>query len=251
MPGLWYHATGPILFTLVVDDFGVKYINDNDAKHLIASLKTTYKLTEDWTGDLYCGIALDWDYLNRTVDISMRGYTKKKKQEYGHLVPGWTQKCPYLPEPKKAGSDAQAPFPPNDTPRLDANRIKCIEQVVGSILCYTRAVDMTVLMALSSIDVKQMSTTKKTMGRCIQLLDYLATNEMEMIRFHASNMILNIHSDASYLSETGACSRACGHFFMGWMPNKNKPIRLNGAFHTNSMIMQFVVASAAEAELGT
>jgi hypothetical protein len=59
--GLWYHDTCPILVKLVVDDFGVNYINDDDIKHLITSLKTTYKITEDWTGDLYCGIALDWD----------------------------------------------------------------------------------------------------------------------------------------------------------------------------------------------
>jgi hypothetical protein len=37
---------------------------------------------------------------------------------------------------------------------------------------------------------------------------------------------------------------------MGWMPKDNKPIKLNGVFHTNSAIMRFVVASAAEAELG-
>jgi hypothetical protein len=122
---------------------------------------------------------------------------------------------------------------------------------MGSILCYARAVDMMVLMALSSIAIKQTKATQKTIGRCIQLLDYLATNEMAQIRFHASDMILNIHSDPSYLSVTGACSRACGHFFMGWMPKDNKPIRSNGAFHTNSTIMRFVVASAAEAELST
>jgi hypothetical protein len=56
MPGLWYHDTHPVLFTLVVDNVGVKYINDNDVKHLIASLKTRYKLMEAWTGDLYCGL---------------------------------------------------------------------------------------------------------------------------------------------------------------------------------------------------
>jgi hypothetical protein len=48
----------------MVDDFGVKYINVDKVKHLIASLKITYKLTEDWTGDLYCGIALDLDHVN-------------------------------------------------------------------------------------------------------------------------------------------------------------------------------------------
>jgi hypothetical protein len=51
--------------------------------------------------DLYCSIALDWDYVNRTVAISMLGYIKKKIQEYGHLVPNRMQKCPYLPKLKK------------------------------------------------------------------------------------------------------------------------------------------------------
>jgi hypothetical protein len=53
------------------------------------------------------------------------------------------------------------------------------------------------------------------MGRCIQLLDYLDTNEEANRRFHASEMILNIHSDMSYLSETGARSRGHVDFFHG------------------------------------
>ncbi len=109
---------------------------------------------------------------------------------------------------------------------------------------------MMVLMALSSIAIKQTQATEKAIGRCIRLLDYLVTNEMVKIRFHASDMILNhIHSDMSYLLETGARSRACGHFFMGWMQEDNEPIQLNGAFHTNSTIKRYMVASAAEAEL--
>jgi hypothetical protein len=63
-------------------------------------------------------------------------------------------------------------------------------------------------------------------------------------------MILNIHSDASYLSEANACSRTCGHCFMGWIPQDGKPIRLNGAFHVSTTILHFVVTSYAEAELG-
>ncbi len=57
-PGLWYHESRQISFTLVVDDFGVKYVNKADADHLVASIKLTYTLTEDWTSNLYCGIAL-------------------------------------------------------------------------------------------------------------------------------------------------------------------------------------------------
>ena len=63
-------------------------------------------------------------------------------------------------------------------------------------------------------------------------------------------MIMNVHSDASYLSESEARSRACGHFFMGWSPKDGDPIRLNGAFFTLCAILRFVIASAAKAELG-
>ncbi len=73
-PGLWYHETRPITFTLVVDDVGVKYISKEDVDHLIVSLQSSYTLTEDWMGNLYCGISLQWDYINRTVNISMPGY---------------------------------------------------------------------------------------------------------------------------------------------------------------------------------
>ncbi len=121
---------------------------------------------------------------------------------------------------------------------------------MGSILYYPQAVDMTVLMVLSTITVNQMKATERTMERCTQLLDYLAHNTDVKVRFHASDMILNIHSDASYLSEAKARSRACGQFFMGWMPKNGEPIQLNGAFHISVTIMQFIVASAAEAELG-
>ena len=109
---------------------------------------------------------------------------------------------------------------------------------------------MTVFMALSSIAVEQTKATEKTMKQCIQLLDYLASNAAAKVRFHVSDMIMNIKSDTLYLSESKAQSRACRHFFMGWMPKDGKPIRLNGEFYTNTTIMRFVVASAAEAELG-
>ncbi len=49
------------------------------------------------------------------------------------------------------------------------------------------------------------------------ILDYLASNSEAKVRYYASDMIMNIHLDASYLSETKLRSRACEHFFMGWM----------------------------------
>ena len=42
-PGLWQHTTRPISFSLMVDDFGVKYTNRADADHLISTLQNTMK----------------------------------------------------------------------------------------------------------------------------------------------------------------------------------------------------------------
>ena len=46
-PGLWYHTWRPIQFTLIVDDFGVKYIRYEHADHLISVVKKHYELTHD------------------------------------------------------------------------------------------------------------------------------------------------------------------------------------------------------------
>jgi hypothetical protein len=75
-------------------------------------------------------------------------------------------------------------------------------------------VGMMVLMALSTIAMLP-KPTENTMERCVQLLDYLVMHAAAKIRFYVSDMIMNIHSDTSYLSENKARSRACGHFFMG------------------------------------
>ena len=71
-PGLWKHISRPVQFSLVVDDFGVKYVGKENADPLIKTLRKHYdSITEDWDGNLYCGIKLDWDYVNRSLDISM------------------------------------------------------------------------------------------------------------------------------------------------------------------------------------
>jgi hypothetical protein len=205
---------------------------------------------EDWDGDLYCGIRLKWNYKACTLDISMPGYILKQLQKYKHASPSQPQHCPYAPQPKQFGSKAQQPLPPDVWPPLSNADIKHVQRIIGSFLYYVRAVDLTVLMALSTIASKQTKGTPKTMAKTVQLLDYLATHPDATVRFHASNMILNIHSDASYLSEANTHSRACGHFFMGWRADPTKPTKLNGAFFTLCAILSFVVASAAEAELG-
>ena len=109
---------------------------------------------------------------------------------------------------------------------------------------------MMVLMALNTIASEQTKGTKCTMEKALQVLDYLATHPDATVRFCVTDMVMNIHSDASYLLEPNSRSRACGHFFLGWLPVDGQPIRLNGVFHMLCLILRFVVASAAEAKLG-
>jgi hypothetical protein len=71
------------------------------------------------------------------------------------------------------------------------------KKFTGAVLYYARAVDPTVLMPLNDIAMEQTKATEKTQAAANQLLDYLATHPDATIRYHASDMILYIHSDAS------------------------------------------------------
>jgi len=249
-PGLWKHVTRPIQFTLTVDDFGVKYTGKEHAQHLIDALNQHYKLEIDWDGKLYCGISLKWDYDARHVDISMPGYITKLLEKFQHPPPAKPQHSPH-PAPRRTFKPpSQSPIAHDTSPPLPQDRLKRVQQIVGAILYYARAVDITTLVALSAIAATQSCPTEQTEKHLHHLLDYLATHNDATIRYRPSAMILNIHSDASYLTEPKARSRLGGFYFLGTNPQNNQPLQLNGPIHVMASICKFVVASAAEAELG-
>ena len=100
----------------------------------------------------------------------------------------------------------------DDTNRLDKNGKQYIQQVVGTFLFYGRTVDGTMLTALSAIASDQAAPTETTMKKTKLFLDYAASHPDTVSTYRASNMVLALHSDASYLSEPKARSRAGGHF---------------------------------------
>ena len=148
------------------------------------------------------------------------------------------------------GKDSQESLPSDTSPKLDEAGKKRIQQIVGSFLYYVRAVGPTILMALSAIAFQQSAPTEQTHDRVNQFLDYMATHPDAKIRYQASDMVLNVHSDASYLSAPNARSHAGGYFFLGSIPRDDSPIIINGAIHITCTILKLVAASAAEAELG-
>jgi hypothetical protein len=80
-----------------------------------------------------------------------------------------------------------------------------------------------------------------------QVLDYCASQEEAIITYRASKMILAVHSDAGYLNECKSRSRAGGHFYLSG--NETYPPN-NGAILNIAKVINAVMSSAAEAELG-
>ena len=136
------------------------------------------------------------------------------------------------------------------TPLLDVKGKLRVQKVVGSFLYYAWAVDLTILASLSKIASMQAAPTEYTMQKVNHFLDYMASNPDALVRFYASDMVLNCHSDASYLTAKRVQSRAGGHFFLGSVPKDGCPIFLNGTTLTNCTILDLVAASAVETEVG-
>jgi len=161
---------------------------------------------------------------------------------------------PHHAEPIIYGQKTQCTKDHDPTNPLDEKGIKRLQKIVSVLHYYARAIDCTMLPALGSLAVAQSKATETTAKACTKLLNYAATHPNAVVRYHKSEMILRIHSDASYLSETEARSRAGGFFYLGDNTDDSSPDAppptLNGAIHISSSIMNNVMASATEAEVG-
>eukprot|EP00957_Ditylum_brightwellii_P030257 2290921-Ditylum_brightwellii.AAC.1 len=100
------------------------------------------------------------------------------------------------------------------------------------------------LVTLSAIAAEQNNSTEDTARALVQLFDYAATNPVAIIQFRWSNIILCIHSNASYLSEKKVGSQGAGYFYLG----EEKEDTINGAVLVMSKILKTVMASVAKVE---
>jgi hypothetical protein len=126
-----------------------------------------------------------------------------------------------------------------------------VQEVLGTLLYYARAVDNTMLTAIGKIATQQASAIKFTLRAVTQLLNYAATNLEAIVLFHASDMVLYVESNASYLSVSKARFRAVGYHYLSnkaGNPSKQQP-PLNGPVNILCKILKNVLSSAAEAEL--
>ena len=233
--GIWAHKSRKTVFILCVDDFGIKFFDEDDKNHLLNALKENYKVTIDETGCNYLGYTIDWNYDKGYVDIDMHKYIPKARKRFQHPDPKSPQHAPHKWTQPAYGSKVQ--YAKEDTsPKVGKAAIKEVQSINGTILFYARAMDPTLLPACNEISYQQAEPTTLTKEACEMLLDFCATYPNAKIRFYASDMILYVSSDAAYLVLPNAKSRIAGHY---WLSNRiydhpaKTPPKTNGPIFTN------------------
>jgi hypothetical protein len=157
--GLWTHDTRPISFSLVVDDFGVKCVGREHAEHLMTCIKKNYNISSDWNGTTYCGLTLDWNYKNRSVDLSMSGYIKAALHKYQHPAPARPEDAPHGWNPPIYGAKMQFVSDPTPSPALSYKDVNKLQQLTGTLLYYARAADPTLIMPINVLASEQSNAT--------------------------------------------------------------------------------------------
>ena len=178
----------------------------------------------------------------------MPGYVQQAASKFPRENQGPTKPTD-APHPYKASKKHGLPkTPPVDNgAKLSPHAIKQLQQIVGTFLFHSRAVDPTMLTALSIIATEQTQGTETTKDKAEHFLTYAATHPNATLKYYKSDMILKIHSDASYLSEGQGRSRAGGHFYLGNRDHTTDPP--NAPSLNTTGILANVMSTASKAEV--
>ena len=131
----------------------------------------------------------------------MPKYLQTALLKFHHPVPKRSQRAPHSCAKPTYGAQVQYAQDDDSSSLLPAKTINLVQQIVGTLLYYCIAVDPTMLTTLSSITVQQSKGMEKTFAKTLWLLNYSTTHPNSNIRYTASDTILYIHRNASYLSE--------------------------------------------------
>lgn len=250
VPCLFHHKTRNIHFTLVVDDFGIKYFRKQDVDHLHTVLTKLYPVKVDYNATEYLGFKINFNDAKRTVTLSMPGYVSKLLERHADIIPQRARSTPEDYQPVNYGNpDNQKDPLPENSPLLTAKDIKRLQSIIGSLLYYARAVDPTILHAVNHAASLQSHPTAAVFDRAKRILQYLKMHPNHRLTYQACDMILYGMSDASYLSRSGSRSVAGGFTYLG---NRTSPTTIiNPPIVAISSILPTVAASVAEAEYGS
>jgi hypothetical protein len=246
VPCLFRHEHRDVTFVLVVDDFAVKYSNKEDIDHLIATLQQQYEITINWSGSKYLGYTIEFDDLHHTVSLSMPNYVPKLLERFhpDKVIRGAASPAVY--KAPKYGKKLPELIIEDESPMLSISEITTLQEIIGTLLFYARAVDYTILTAVSHVSSRQAKPTQEVMNDAFRILQYVASYPAHKLVFKACDMQLRGHSDASYLTRSNSRSVAGGIFYCSDVDSPHGYI--NGGLLAISTIIPTVVSSVAEAE---
>jgi len=179
----------------------------------------------------------------------MPGYVQKALTRFQHPLPAKRQDQPYPHVKPNYGAKKQYSQEDDDSPALNKAGKKSFKRYAEcSFSLQGRLMgDYSLPSALLRPSSQQANPTEKTMVLCKQFLDFMASQKDAVLTNRASDMVLAIHSDVSYLFEPKSRSRAGGHMFMA---GKDEIPIDNGAVLNISQIIRAIMSSPTEAELG-
>jgi hypothetical protein len=133
-PGLWTHEWHSINFSLIVDNFGIKYIGEEHAQHLRQAVQKYYMCLFKKEGDGHCRLPIKWDYASKKVHLLMPTYVEKALKQFQPPPPIVPQDQLHQHIKTMYGAKVQHANPPNTSPPLDKAGKKFIQEVTGVFL---------------------------------------------------------------------------------------------------------------------
>jgi hypothetical protein len=161
IPGLWTHKSRKTCFTLVVNNFAIKFTLMKDAKHLIEALKKDCMITIDWGATKYIGLTIDWDYDKGQVHVHMPGYLDKAFLKFKHVAPSKKQNSPHPHVISQYEAKTQYAESQDESSLLNKYDTKRVQAVMWTLLYYTHAVNSKILTALSSLATEEAKPMQK------------------------------------------------------------------------------------------
>ena len=171
-PGLWMHKWRLITFSLVVDNYGVKYIGEEHTQHLLQTIQKYYQYSVKEEGGRYCGLTIKWDYPGKKVHLAIPAYIENALKRFQQPPPPpiAPQNQPHSHIHKTYGAKVQHATAPDDSVPLDKLGKKFIQEVTGVFLFLARAVDSTMLTPLSALMSEQAAPTEKNNAKMSAIL---------------------------------------------------------------------------------
>lgn len=244
VPCLFTHSTSGLQFSLVVDDFGVKYTSIADLEHLVRTIELGgWKCKTDLTGSKYLGVTLTWNYIDNWLDTEMPHFVDKGLTRFtgDKVLRGASSPAVYVPP--QYGLKVQHEVLDVSKPASAEEKL-WIQSVNGYFLYYARVQDPRILPACNDISATQANPTANTVAATWRLLNYLSSHSKHVMRFTGCDMVLKAQSDASYNSRPNSVSIGAGYHYVGNTADDT----LNGTLHAICCRIPTVCGSVAEAE---